>query len=514
MALSFQDLRLSSSLLSSLHELGYETPTPIQAESIPVLLDGRDISAQAQTGTGKTAAFALPILSRIELAKKEPQAIIITPTRELAIQVAEAFQSYAKHLKGFHVAPIYGGQDYQVQLRALKRGVHVVVGTPGRVMDHFRRGSLSAQTVKTVVLDEADEMLKMGFIDDVEWILQQIPHEHQTALFSATMPSSIQTIAKRYLNDPERIQIKPTTQNVGTIEQSYISLARNQKMDVLTRYLEIENVTAAIIFASTKNCSQEVADKLLARGYGAAALNGDMNQSMREKVIGQIKKGSIDIIVATDVAARGIDVDRITHVINYDIPYDAESYVHRIGRTGRAGRAGKALMFVTSRERYLLKDIERSIKQKIQQIEPPTIAEMKEKRTEALTEKVINIIAKSKKLGPYQQLVLDIMAKSNDEPVDIAAAVMYLMEQANPMPTEEIQAAKPEFERKHRGKPKRFRGKPSGGRSESRSRPSGGRSEGRGKRSFKDSKDGYGGKRKTFKSNAPKGRAKSRSRAN
>lgn len=465
---SFSELNLDPALLLGITEQGYETPTPIQEQSIPVLMSGKDLVAQAQTGTGKTAAFALPILSNLDIKKKQPQALIIAPTRELAIQVAEAFQSYAKHLKGFHVIPIYGGQGYEVQLRALKRGVHVIVGTPGRVMDHFRRGTISTSSLKTVVLDEGDEMLKMGFIDDIEWILEQIPQTHQTALFSATMPTSIQKIAKRYTIDATSIHIKPTKKTVDAIEQFYIRVSRNQKLDVLTRFLEVEDMQAAIIFARTKTCSAELAERLQARGYAAAALNGDMSQSLREKVIEKIKRGTLDIIVATDVAARGIDVERISHVINYDIPYDAESYIHRIGRTGRAGRTGKALLFVAPREQRLLNDIERAIQKSIQQIQPPSIQDMKEKRSKQFSEKVVNIIEKSQKLGPYHEMINNIIEQTGCDPKDIAAALAYWMQQSNPMPSHEIKTAEPEFERRH----ERRRGKPQGKSSYSKARSS------------------------------------------
>jgi ATP-dependent RNA helicase DeaD len=441
---SFEKLGLPSPFLQTLATLGYETPTPIQSKSIPILLEGADLIAQAQTGRGKTAAFALPVLSMLDLQVKKPQALVIAPTRELAIQVAEAFQSYAKNLPGFHVAPIYGGQDYQTQLRALKRGLHVVVGTPGRVMDHLRRGSLSAAALKTVVLDEGDEMLRMGFIDDVEWILEQIPHAHQTALFSATLPLSIQKIAKRYLKDAKKVQIKPQKNTVDTIEQSYIRVAKNQKLEVLTRFLEVEDIQAALVFTRTKNASAELAEKLQARGHAAAALNGDMSQSLREKVIERIKGGSLDIIVATDVAARGIDVDRITHVINYDIPYDEESYIHRIGRTGRAGRKGKALLFVTPREYRLLRDIERAIHQPIKQIEPPSLKEMSEKRNKQLAEKVLATVENRKKLKPYHKIVKKVMEATDIDITEVAAALVCLIHQANPLPSNELEAAEPE----------------------------------------------------------------------
>lgn len=461
--ITFNQLGLSPTLLSALQELGYETPTPIQARTIPLLLEGHDLSAQAQTGTGKTGAFALPILANIETHIKKPQALIIAPTRELAIQVAEAFQSYAKALKGFHVAPIYGGQDFKIQLRALDRGVHVIVGTPGRVMDHLRRGSLPMTALKTVVLDEADEMLKMGFIEDIEWILEQIPHAHQTALFSATMPATIQKIAKRYLKNPKSIKVTPTINALNAIEQCYMRVAsKAQKIDVLTRVLEVEDIQAAIIFVRTKNCAAELAEKLQARGHAAAALHGDMNQALRERVINFIKKGSLDIVVATDVAARGIDVDRISHVINFDIPHDVESYIHRIGRTGRAGRTGKALLFVAPREQRLLNDIERAVKTEIQKIEPPSLHEMKERRRQQLAEKVINIVNKSSKLPPYRSMVEDIMAKGGYELEDIAAALAYLLQQSNPLPTQDISTVEAPRERREK-KPmrstKKFSGK-------------------------------------------------------
>ena len=461
----FAELGLDPRVLTALTALGYESPTPIQEKSIPILMTGSDLLAQAQTGTGKTAAFALPALSTLDTTIKQPQVLVVAPTRELAIQVSEAFRSYAKEIKGFHVLPIYGGQDYQIQLRGLKRGAQVIVGTPGRIMDHLRRGTLATDDIKTVVLDEADEMLKMGFIDDIKWIFEQIPGEYQTALFSATMPSAIQNIAKKYLKDPEKVLIKSTEKNtVDTIEQVYIRVAQNQKLDVLTRVLEVEDVTAAIIFSRTKTWSGELAEKLQARGYAAAALNGDMAQAQRQKTIERIKNGTLDIIVATDVAARGIDVERVSHVINYDIPHDSESYIHRIGRTGRAGRKGKALLLVTPREQRLLNDIERAIKRPIEQIDPPSLKEMNERRASQLAEKVMNVIEKSKKLAPYQQMVGELIKQSEADPVDIAAALAYLMQQSNPLPSHEIDSAEPRRGGGNRGhgdkrKPSRFKGK-------------------------------------------------------
>ena len=500
----FSELGLSENVLEAVLALGYENPTPVQEQSIPVFLNNEDLVAQAQTGTGKTAAFALPILSSIDVSLKKPQAIVIAPTRELAIQVAEAFQSYAKNLKGFLVAPIFGGQDYNIQLRALRRGTQVIVGTPGRVMDHLRRGTIQMDNIKTVVLDEADEMLKMGFIDDIEWILEQIPHEHQTALFSATMPAPIQKIANRYLKDPQKITIQAKAKTLNNIDQSYIRVPYSQKFDVLTRFLEVEDTQATIVFARTKSCTEELAENLQARGYAASALNGDMKQTLRQKVIEKTKKGLLDIIVATDVAARGIDIERITHVINFDIPHDTESYVHRIGRTGRAGRSGTALLFVTPREFRMLKDIERATKQPIKQIEPPTLKEMNEIRSKQLTEKVTGIIAKSKKLKPFQDMVQHIMDETEAAPNDIAAALAYLLQQSNPVATAELESSESRRDRGDRGdrggqrrdSRSNGRGRSSDGRgrsSDSRSRSSEGRgrsdrsSEGRGRSS--DSRD-------------------------
>lgn len=379
-ALSFADLGLSDSLLKTLADIGYESPSPIQAECIPVLLEGRDLIGQAQTGTGKTAAFALPLMEQIDLKISKPQALVLTPTRELAIQVAEALQSYAKNLPGFHVLPIYGGQSYTIQLKQLSRGAHIIVGTPGRVMDHLERKTLNLDHLKTMVLDEADEMLRMGFIDDVEWILERTPAQHQTALFSATMPEQIRRVAQKYLVEPREIKIKSATATVAAIRQVYWQVSGMHKLDALTRILEVEDsFDAAIIFVRTKNSTVELADKLSARGYAAAALNGDLNQQMRERVIEQLKSGALDIVVATDVAARGIDVPRVSHVVNYDIPYDTEAYVHRIGRTGRAGMEGEAISLVSHDERGFMRDIERLIKRTIERevvvgFEPSAIA--------------------------------------------------------------------------------------------------------------------------------------------
>ena len=437
--ISFNEFTLKPELLTALSELGYEKPTPVQEKSIPILIKNQDLLAQAQTGTGKTAAFALPIITQLDIKQKKPQALIIVPTRELAIQVAEAFQSYAKYLRDFHVIPIYGGQAYKIQLRGLQRGTQVIVGTPGRIIDHLKRGTIFVDALRIVVLDEADEMLKMGFIEDIEWILQQIPQQHQTALFSATLPVKIQKVAHRYLKNPQKVQIKDSKNTVEMIEQVYIKVAKEQKLNVLTRCLEIEEINAAIVFTRTKNASTELAEKLQARGYAASALNGDMTQSLRKKVIERMKNSTLDVLVATDVAARGIDIQRISHVINYDIPYDTESYVHRIGRTGRAGRKGKALLFVTPREKRLLKDIERSINKRIKEIETPSQKAIQEKLNQQLTEKIMGVIGKSKKIKPYRAIIETIIKETAHDPSSIAASLAYLIQQTNPLITQEIE---------------------------------------------------------------------------
>ncbi|RLD76085.1 MAG: ATP-dependent helicase, partial [Bacteroidetes bacterium] len=346
---TFSELGLAPAIHRVIDEVGYETPSPIQASSIPPLLEGRDLLGQAQTGTGKTAAFALPLLSRLNLKIKKPQILVLTPTRELALQVSEAIRTYARHLKGFQVLPIYGGQSMSQQLRQLHRGVHAVVGTPGRIQDHLRRGTLNLTNLMCVVLDEADEMLRMGFVADVEEILKETPEERQTALFSATMPKEVLGIARRHLQDPVEIRIKAKTSTVETIEQRFWQVKGLHKLDALTRILEAEEIEGMLVFVRTKVATVELSEKLESRGFSCAPLNGDMTQSLREKTVERLKAGTLDIVVATDVAARGLDVKRISHVVNYDIPYDTESYVHRIGRTGRAGREGQAILFVAPR---------------------------------------------------------------------------------------------------------------------------------------------------------------------
>lgn len=462
---SFKDLALSEPVLNALQTIGYETPSPIQAQIIPFVMAGRDVLGQAQTGTGKTAAFALPVLTKIDIKQKDPQVLVLAPTRELAIQVAEAFQSYAAHIKGFHVLPIYGGQDYNVQLRQLSRGAHVVVGTPGRVMDHMRRGTLKLDQLKTLILDEADEMLRMGFIDDVEWILEQTPSTRQTALFSATMPTEIRKIAQKYLNNPEQVTIKVKTTTAANIRQRYWFVSGLHKMDALTRILEAENFDGMIIFVRTKTATIEVAEKLEARGFSASAINGDMSQALRERAIDNLKSGKLDILIATDVAARGLDVDRITHVVNYDIPYDTESYVHRIGRTGRAGRTGDAILFVSPREKRLLANIEQATKQKVEEMQLPSTEFINNARVNRFKQRITDTLA-AEELSFYNQLINQYQVEHDVPAIDIAAALAKLLQGDTPLLMKDA-ARKPRKDaddklrgKDHdRGSPKRERGR-------------------------------------------------------
>jgi len=428
----FNQLNLKKPILDALNDIGYETPSPIQAQTIPFLLEGRDVLGQAQTGTGKTAAFALPILSRIDLNQTQPQVLVLAPTRELAIQVAEAFQKYASKMKGFHVLPIYGGQDYRGQIRALKRGVHVVVGTPGRVMDHMRRETLSLNNLQTLVLDEADEMLRMGFIDDVEWILEQTPPDRQIALFSATMPQQIRRIATNHLNNPEQVTIKVKTTTADTIRQRYWPVSGIHKLDALTRILEAEVFDGMLVFVRTKTITTELAEKLAARGFSTAALNGDIAQNQRERTIQQLKNGKIDILIATDVAARGLDVDRVSHVINYDIPYDTESYVHRIGRTGRAGRQGDAILFVAPREKRLLAAIEKATRKKIDLMELPSTEIINDNRIARFMQRITDTLGKED-LSLFTQLIEQYQLEHNVSAVDIGAALASLLQGDSPL---------------------------------------------------------------------------------
>jgi len=428
----FAALALSPEVLQALADVGYESPSPIQAATIPPLLEGRDVLGQAQTGTGKTAAFALPILSRIELKPGKPQALVLAPTRELAIQVAEAFQRYAAHLPGLQVLPIYGGQSYGPQLHALRRGVHVVVGTPGRVIDHLERGTLDLSGLKFVVLDEADEMLRMGFVDDVEKVLEATPATRQVALFSATMPAPIRKIAQRHLKEPVEVSIKAATTTAANIRQRYWWVSGLHKLDAMTRILEAEPFDAMIVFARTKQATEELAEKLSARGFAAAAINGDMAQPQRERVIQQLKDGKLDILVATDVAARGLDVERISHVLNYDIPYDTESYVHRIGRTGRAGRSGEAILFVTPREKGMLRAIERATRQPIEEMKLPTVEAVNDQRIARFKQRISDTLAVGG-LELFQQLIEQYEQEHDVPAIEIAAALARIAQGEQPL---------------------------------------------------------------------------------
>ncbi len=430
----FEDMSLSAPLLQALKDVGYETPSQIQAASIPVLLSGKDLVGQAQTGTGKTAAFALPLLDRLDLKNAQTQVLVLTPTRELALQVAEAFQTYAHHLNGFHVLPVYGGQGMALQLRQLKRGVQVVVGTPGRVMDHLRRKTLSLQSLRTLVLDEADEMLRMGFIDDVEWILEHTPERRQIALFSATMPEEIRKVARRHLREPVEIKIQSSTTTVAAIDQVYWQIAGTNKLDALTRILETQDIDAALIFVRTKTATVQLSEKLEARGYACAALNGDITQALRERTVENLKNKKLDIVVATDVAARGLDVTRVTHVINYDIPTDVEAYVHRIGRTGRAGRKGTAILFVAPREMRLLRAIERTTRQQMRQMQLPSLQTITAKRIAQFNEHLLATIAEQD-LTFFQNVVVELQQAQGLTAEKIAAALAYLVQQERPLQT-------------------------------------------------------------------------------
>ena len=422
---SFADLGLAPPILAALADVGYESPSPIQSATIPVLLAGHDLIGQAQTGTGKTAAFALPLLSMLHVARREPQVLVLVPTRELAIQVAEAFQKYASHLPGLHVLPVYGGQSYTPQLNALRRGTHVIVGTPGRVMDHLERGTLSLATLRFVVLDEADEMLQMGFVDAIDQILGLAPTERQVALFSATLPAQIRRIAQKHLRSPREVTIRSKTTTATNIRQRYWLVSGMHKLDALTRILEVEPFEAMLVFARTKQATAELVEKLEARGFAAAPLNGDILQAQRERTVAALKAGKIDIVVATDVAARGLDVERITHVINFDVPYDSESYVHRIGRTGRAGRSGEAILFIAPREQNMLRIIERATRQPIEAMVLPTLQDVNLRRAAKFKEEITAAMT-SLDAGPYRAVLEDYLRETGADLLDVAAALAAL----------------------------------------------------------------------------------------
>ncbi len=426
---TFADLGLKAPILESLNDLGYEKPSPIQAECIPHLLSGRDVLGMAQTGSGKTAAFSLPLLNNIDPDLRAPQILVLAPTRELAVQVAEAMTEFSKHMRGVNVVALYGGQRYDVQLRALRQGPQIVVGTPGRLLDHLKRGTLDLSKLSGLVLDEADEMLRMGFIEDVETIMAQIPEGHQTALFSATMPEAIRRITRRFMKEPQEVRIQSSVTTRPDISQSYWSVYGMRKNEALVRFLEAEDFDAAIIFVRTKNATLEVAEALERSGYNSAALNGDMNQALREQTLERLKDGRLDILIATDVAARGLDVERISLVVNYDIPMDSESYVHRIGRTGRAGRAGRALLFVENRERRLLRNIERTMKLTIPEAELPNAELLGKRRLEKFAAKVQQQL-ESSDLDQYRALLAQIQPTAEGEELDMETLAAALLKMA------------------------------------------------------------------------------------
>ena len=447
----FNSFGLSDALLKVLEEVGYEVPTAIQEQCITHLLNGHDVIGQAQTGTGKTAAFALPLIDRINLNNNQVQLLVLVPTRELAIQVSEAIQTYARHLKGFHVLPIYGGQSYDVQLRPLKRGVHAVVGTPGRVMDHLKRGTLKLNSLKALVLDEADEMLKMGFIDDVKWVMEKLPKERQIALFSATIPDVIRRVAEKFLNSPKLVKVKTKTATAQTISQRYWLVGGVHKLDALTRILEVESFDALLIFVRTKTATIDLAEKLSARGFTAEAINGDIAQNQRERIITQLKNGKIDILIATDVAARGLDVDRISHVVNYDIPQDPESYVHRIGRTGRAGREGKAILFVAPRERRMLKTIEKITRQPIDPMQLPSAKIINEQRVNNFKQRITDTLD-NQELSIFEELILDYQKGHEIDAFKIASALALMAQGTEPLLLNEKEINQTSFDEKNKNK--------------------------------------------------------------
>ncbi|BCW07565.1 DEAD/DEAH box helicase [Arthrobacter sp. NtRootA1] len=452
----FVDLGIDGRVLAALQDVGYEKPSPIQAATIPLLLEGRDVVGLAQTGTGKTAAFAVPALSRLaELhdlngPSRKTQALVLAPTRELALQVAEAFTSYAKHIDDFTVLPVYGGSAYGPQLAGLRRGAQVVVGTPGRVIDHIAKGSLDLSELQYLVLDEADEMLRMGFADDVEQIFQQTPETRQVALFSATMPGQIRRMSKQYLNNPAEISVKSKTTTGANTKQRYLQVMGPHKLDALTRILEVEDFDGVIAFVRTKMATEDLADKLKARGFQAAAINGDIPQQQRERTVDALKEGRIDILVATDVAARGLDVERISHVINYDIPHDTESYVHRIGRTGRAGRSGDAILFMTPREKYLLRSIEKATRQPVEQMHLPTAETVNTLRLGKFAERITETL-ESEDVAAFRDLIASYEEEHNVPASEIAAALAVMAQGGQPLLVKELPAA-PEYQKRERSK--------------------------------------------------------------
>jgi ATP-dependent RNA helicase DeaD len=455
---TFSELGLSDAVLKALKDVGYETPSAIQAATIPLLLEGRDVVGLAQTGTGKTAAFALPIVSRLDVSQKNPQALVLSPTRELALQVSEAFESYMAHVRGAHVLPIYGGQGYGTQLSALRRGVHVVVGTPGRIMDHLDKGTLDLSELKYLVLDEADEMLKMGFAEDVETILAETPAEKQVALFSATMPAQIRRISQTYLRDPHEVLVKTKTTTSANTTQRYLVCSYPQKVDALTRILEVENFDGMIVFVRTKNETETLAEKLRARGYTAAAINGDVPQAQRERTVEQLKSAKLDILVATDVAARGLDVERISHVVNYDLPIDTESYVHRIGRTGRAGRSGAAISFVTPRERRMLAAIEKATRQPVTQMQLPTVEDINSTRLSRFDDAITAALEQGDRISAFRDIIGHYVEHHDVPEADVAAALAVVAQGDEPLLLSPDDVLRPPAERDDRRGRDRDRG--------------------------------------------------------
>ena len=479
---TFKDLNLPSALLQAIEKVGYEKPSPIQAKSIPLILEGHDLIGQAQTGTGKTGAFALPMLANIDPDEAFTQLLVLAPTRELAIQVAEAFQVYASFSKKIRVLPVYGGQSYDNQIRQLKRGVQVVVGTPGRIIDHIKRKTLKLDQLRFLVLDEADEMLRMGFIDDVELILSHAPEKRQTALFSATMPSQIRKIAQKYLSNPQTVKIESKVSTASTIRQRYVQVAGHHKLEALTRIFEVEEFDGVIVFVRTKTATVELADKLAARGYDVEALNGDIAQAARERTVDKLKQGKIDILVATDVVARGLDVERVSHVINFDVPHDTESYVHRIGRTGRAGRTGDAILFISHREKRMLFAIEKATNQAIEAMEIPSISQLNESRLGRFKTSVLEALSDDT-IESYMPVIEDILKESEASPEMVMAALAKVAQGDEPLLLNEKDRpdvhAKPSFkdrsersERGDRGGRERSGGR-EGGRERKPARPRG-----------------------------------------
>ncbi len=428
----FEHFGLDSALLRSMIDLGFEKPTSIQEQTIAPQLAGQDVLGQAQTGTGKTAAYALPLLSNLDTKSRKLQILVLTPTRELAIQVASAFEQFAKYMRGVKILPIYGGADMRNQLRELNSGVHIVVGTPGRVMDHLRRGSLNLHDLTNIVLDEADEMLQMGFQEDVEWILERAPEERQMSLFSATIPPAIRRIAKRFMHNTHEVSIQTKTSTVDSLNQRYWLVSGLHKLDALSRILEAEDYDGVIVFVRTRVATVKLAEDLVNRGFNAAPLNGDIRQHVREQTINRLKAKRIDILVATDVAARGLDVERISHVINYDVPHDAEAYIHRVGRTGRAGRAGETILFLSQQDRGMLRVIEKATRQKITKLELPRTNQINDKRIALFKHKITDEIAKGN-LDLYKKILLEMQVEHELDPFDIAAATARMSQGDQPL---------------------------------------------------------------------------------